>query len=138
MSIKEELPLLKARAQAIGERLDLLIRRIEDLQHEHEATRHIAVIDPERCLGCGVCETVCQVGAITVRSTALVNASRCTGCGRCAAECPQGAIVLRPYQTTGTLVSRRSVATTSNESPMSQALSSSQRRKMSNAPNISF
>jgi len=112
MSIKEELPLLKARAQAIAARLDLLNRRINDIKHEPETTRHIAVIDPERCLGCGVCETVCQVGAVAIRSTALVNAFRCTGCGRCADECPQGAIVLKPYQTAGTLVFRRNVAAT--------------------------
>jgi heterodisulfide reductase subunit A-like polyferredoxin len=91
--------------QAIGERLDLLSRRIGAIQHKPKTSRHVAVIDRERCLGCGVCETFCPVGAITVRNSALVNPFRCTGCGRCAEECPQGAIVLRPYQTAGTLVS---------------------------------
>jgi NAD-dependent dihydropyrimidine dehydrogenase PreA subunit len=82
MGIKEELQVLTTRAQAIGARLDLLSRRIIELQQEPETTRNIAVIDQEMCLGCG----------------------------RCVDACPQGAIVLRPYQTAGTLVSRRNVA----------------------------
>jgi heterodisulfide reductase subunit A-like polyferredoxin len=104
MSIEEELPLLKARARAIGARLDLLRRRINSIQHESKTARHIAVIDSEKCLGCGICEAICQVGAISIKNIALVDAFRCTGCGRCADECPQEAIVLRPYQTAGTLV----------------------------------
>ncbi|MBW2000230.1 MAG: 4Fe-4S binding protein [Deltaproteobacteria bacterium] len=92
--MKEELPLLKARVQTIGASLHLLTRRIAEIDHKPASTGHIAVIDSERCLGCGACETVCPVGAISIKSTALVNASRCTGCGRCANECPQGAIML--------------------------------------------
>ncbi len=105
MSIEEELPLLKARAQTVGARLDLLSRRISELQQKPEAIGHVAVIDSARCLACGVCESVCPVGAISIKGTALVNASCCIGCGRCADECPEGAIALRPYQAADTLIS---------------------------------
>jgi MinD superfamily P-loop ATPase len=91
-------------------RLNLLGRRISDIQHEPETGRHIAVIDSEGCLGYGVCKTICPVAAISIQNTAYINASCCTGCGVCVDESPQGAIVLRPYQTAGTRASRRNVA----------------------------
>jgi len=96
MSLKEELALLKARAQVIGARLDLLNRHISEIRQRPGAPSHIAVIDSERCLGCGICESACPSGAVAVKKTALVNPARCIGCGRCAEECPQGAISLRP------------------------------------------
>ncbi|RMG60136.1 MAG: CoB--CoM heterodisulfide reductase iron-sulfur subunit A family protein, partial [Bacteroidetes bacterium] len=51
----------------------------------------ISRIDPERCMGCGICRELCPYGAIdldTVTGSARVTAALCKGCGACAAACP--------------------------------------------------
>jgi len=53
-----------------------------------------AVVDEEKCVGCGVCEDVCPQEAITVYDVARVNAELCTECGVCVNECPNEAISL--------------------------------------------
>jgi NAD-dependent dihydropyrimidine dehydrogenase PreA subunit len=56
-----------------------------------------AVVDPEACNGCGICQHRCQVNAVTVAGkdiAARVDLNRCLGCGQCAAGCPREAIVL--------------------------------------------
>ncbi len=46
------------------------------------------------CLGCRICEKVCQHGAITVNdSLASIDFEKCTGCGDCAEKCPRHLIV---------------------------------------------
>ncbi len=53
-----------------------------------------AVVDSQRCDGCGVCVDECPMGAIELNDAAHVDADICTECGACVDVCPQEAITL--------------------------------------------
>ncbi|MCB2225451.1 MAG: FAD-dependent oxidoreductase [Desulfarculaceae bacterium] len=59
----------------------------------------VAVIDQNKCVGCGVCWTVCPYKAITEdeNGLAVVNEALCKGCGTCVASCRSGAPNLRGF-----------------------------------------
>jgi electron transport complex protein RnfB len=59
-------------------------------------SHYYAMIDPELCIGCGVCaEERCQVKAIEEEGDVCrVVPERCIGCGLCLGTCPVGAIKL--------------------------------------------
>ena len=64
---------------------------------------YTAVVDEERCRGCGRCEEACEFGAISVEEkagklVAQVNEALCQGCGSCAVRCPTGAITIRHFK----------------------------------------
>ncbi len=58
-----------------------------------------AVIDPEKCTGCGKCNSLCRFDAIQTcaedaRTCYEVDPVSCEGCGFCSHVCPAGAISL--------------------------------------------
>ena len=64
---------------------------------DYWASNFQAVVDPNICNGCGVCQERCQVGAVAVsqlKQKAVVDLDRCLGCGNCVASCPTEALSL--------------------------------------------
>jgi heterodisulfide reductase subunit A len=69
---------------------------------EMEVEPIVSVVEASKCLGCGLCETLCPYQAIVVRGTnagrkAETVAASCKGCGVCAAACPAKAISIHHY-----------------------------------------
>lgn len=54
-----------------------------------------SVIDPKKCLGCGICADHCRFNAIHKAGDKYeVNEYACEGCGVCTLVCPAGAVTL--------------------------------------------
>lgn len=61
----------------------------------------IAFIDEGICSGCGICEQVCEYGALRLdpyRRMMTINTVLCKGCGACNSACPAGAISLKHFK----------------------------------------
>lgn len=54
-----------------------------------------AFVEPDRCIGCGLCMGVCRFGAIVGKSRPVIARYSCEGCGACAIVCPEEAIDIR-------------------------------------------
>ena len=81
--------------------LELVLRPV--LQETHDFTGgSVAVIDPQRCQGCGICEQVCRFEAIgshpneDSQSSYVVDPMACDGCAACVYQCPERAIHMEP------------------------------------------
>ena len=62
----------------------------------------VSQVDEDLCIGCGLCELVCQFSAIQVADTesgrtAQVTSASCKGCGTCGASCPRHAITMSHF-----------------------------------------
>ncbi|MFC1876150.1 NAD(P)-binding protein [Thermodesulfobacteriota bacterium] len=60
----------------------------------------ISTIDPDICIGCQVCISLCPYTAIEFnerKGISEVNEAICKGCGSCAAYCPSGAAKVRHF-----------------------------------------
>jgi len=88
---EQELAALKQQAEMLEQQKQQLNRRISELETGQEL---VAVVLPEKCTGCGICEDVCPANAIKVNGQAVVQPELCTGCRLCVSECPNNAIIL--------------------------------------------
>ncbi|MDD5289342.1 MAG: 4Fe-4S binding protein [Dehalococcoidales bacterium] len=62
---------------------------------------YVAIVDEEKCNGCGICAQRCQWGALKFAVTtekAGIDQFRCFGCGLCQTACPRGAIEMVPRE----------------------------------------
>ena len=91
MNPAQELFALKQQAELLEQQKEQLNQRITQLE---SGRRAVAVVDSEKCTGCGICVDVCPAGAIEVKKKAVINDEMCTGCAACMTECPDKAIII--------------------------------------------
>jgi heterodisulfide reductase subunit A len=65
----------------------------------------VAFVDQAKCVGCGVCWSVCPYKAIDQgeNGLAVINEALCKGCGNCSTSCRSGAANLRGFTTQGVM-----------------------------------
>lgn len=71
----------------------LTLRRLKERKFR---TTHLPpTVYLDRCTACGLCETSCVYGAVTVQEDKVqVDEELCYGCGLCATRCPTRALVM--------------------------------------------
>jgi ferredoxin len=57
---------------------------------------YYAEIDPNSCTSCMACQPRCQMDAIVAGHGVTIDRARCIGCGLCLSVCPSGALKLTP------------------------------------------
>jgi len=74
------------------------IREETGIDDKGDLELYAAVVDPERCRGCGLCEEICGYHAPRVAPdpkygfVSSIDILACKGCGTCVSACPSGAI----------------------------------------------
>jgi len=61
----------------------------DEVRREHH---QVAEVDPDLCVGCGVCRDICIYFAPELANNKATITGRCDGCGLCVDLCPKSAI----------------------------------------------
>jgi MinD superfamily P-loop ATPase len=73
-----------------------LVLRPERLETHDFTGGSVAVIDPQLCQGCGICEQVCRFDAVLSSDGYRIDPIACEGCAACFYQCPEEAIRMEP------------------------------------------
>jgi uncharacterized protein (DUF362 family) len=88
--------------EVLGDSIESVMRTMKKPQIHQDGQMFIdirmpIVVDPEKCVGCGVCEKVCPAQIIKVLDIPEFEMSRCIQCFCCVELCPQNAMkAIRP------------------------------------------
>ncbi|MGD2142893.1 MAG: ATP-binding protein [Anaerolineae bacterium] len=92
-----DLAIVMADADVDAANLELVLEPTRVEEHDFRSGKR-AVIEPQKCTACGVCETACRFDAIRSPTESVssrvyrVDALSCEGCASCFYQCPEGAI----------------------------------------------
>jgi len=91
----QEMPIALADADVDAANLELVLSARAGERHEFIGGK-VALIEPEKCVACGICAEVCRFDAVLApeREDAhyTIDAIACEGCAACFYQCPQKAI----------------------------------------------
>jgi heterodisulfide reductase subunit A len=91
----KDIPDTVAQAGAAASAVQALIAK-----GEIEVESATSIVDPDKCAGCRICNTLCSLSAISFdeeKKISVINDVLCKGCGTCAAACPSSAIIARHF-----------------------------------------
>jgi len=94
----QEMPVVLADADVDAANLELVLNPTKQEEHGFMGGQ-LAVIDPEKCIACGICADVCRFDAVIPGDEAYrVDSLACEGCASCFYQCPEEAIRMEEQQ----------------------------------------
>jgi len=88
------------------------------LTGETEFDPYNAYVDEEKCIGCRICEKVCEFNAVMVDKKAKIDPNACVMCGICVAACPADAIDMGFFSDEGIKAMIDALAEEKNADPL--------------------